>query len=214
MLGPTRYKGHSATMQQSKEEPYLSEWSLERTELRHAEPPPVPYNDAPRSRRTKVTVPPTTLGLGDHYALALSPPHPGPSSSHFSTSPAESDSEQEVVKSTQARWNFDSGSDCEPPHCKPQCYRTTSSNSCDSQESTAYASSSDEMETQHTLNTDVWPSMGSVGHPHMCGAPCKFAGKNRCKDGESCTRCHMCIWTRAQYRERAGANRTLEMRSV
>ena len=130
----------------------------------------------------------------------------------FSVSPAESDTEQEVVNNTQARWNFDCGEDVEK--CRPQCQRTTSSTSCGSQESTAYCSSSDEMDTPHTLNSGVWPSMGSVGHPHMCAAPCKFAGKNSCKDGESCTRCHICIWTRAKYRERAGAHRTLEMMSV
>jgi len=41
------------------------------------------------------------------------------------------------------------------------------------------------------------PSVGSLNHPHGCGAPCKYAGKRRgCKDGNSCTRCHLCKWNR------------------
>jgi len=45
---------------------------------------------------------------------------------------------------------------------------------------------------------DVWPSVGSVGHPHACaGLGCKFFNKARgCKDGQLCTRCHLCRWNR------------------
>jgi hypothetical protein len=40
-------------------------------------------------------------------------------------------------------------------------------------------------------------SVGSVGHPHCCGEPCKYASKPRgCKDGAQCKRCHICKWTR------------------
>jgi len=42
-------------------------------------------------------------------------------------------------------------------------------------------------------------SVGSIGHPKTCAAPCKFAYKpSGCKDGINCTRCHLCWWTRKQ----------------
>lgn len=43
-----------------------------------------------------------------------------------------------------------------------------------------------------------WPSIGSVGHPHSCaGLGCKYSNKARgCKDGQLCTRCHLCHWSR------------------
>jgi len=38
-------------------------------------------------------------------------------------------------------------------------------------------------------------SKGSLGHPHSCAAPCKFAKKGRgCKDKEECDHCHLCVW--------------------
>jgi hypothetical protein len=38
-------------------------------------------------------------------------------------------------------------------------------------------------------------SCGSVGHPHSCAEPCKYARKKRgCKDGLACSRCHLCTW--------------------
>jgi len=211
MLGQSRYSSYSAKTQQSKEELLVSDCSWEQSESRYTAPPPPPYTDAHSSRRTKLNVP-GYLGLGD--ALAISPHHPGPFPSNFSVSPAESDSEQEVVNSTQDRWVFDAGSDSE----QWKCHRSTSSTSCGSAGESTKCSSADETDTSYTLDSGadagVWPSMGSVGHPHMCAAPCKFAGKHNCKDGASCTRCHICIWTRAKYRERAGAHRTLEMMSV
>ncbi|CAK0831136.1 unnamed protein product [Prorocentrum cordatum] len=43
-----------------------------------------------------------------------------------------------------------------------------------------------------------YPSVGSVGHPVACQWPCKYASKSRgCKVGPSCTRCHLCRWTRS-----------------
>mmetsp|Transcript_103490 Transcript_103490/g.194721 ORF Transcript_103490/g.194721 Transcript_103490/m.194721 type:complete len:114 (-) Transcript_103490:212-553(-) len=40
-------------------------------------------------------------------------------------------------------------------------------------------------------------SVGTLGHPLTCAAPCKFANRQRgCKDGDLCTRCHLCWWTR------------------
>jgi hypothetical protein len=45
------------------------------------------------------------------------------------------------------------------------------------------------------------PSVGSIGHPFSCNAPCKYASKRLgCKDGSSCTRCHLCWWTRGAER--------------
>lgn len=45
------------------------------------------------------------------------------------------------------------------------------------------------------------PSAGSLGHPLVCGLPCKYARRPRgCQDGGSCTRCHLCIWTRRAQR--------------
>eukprot|EP00931_Biecheleriopsis_adriatica_P109891 TRINITY_DN8415_c0_g1_i1.p1 TRINITY_DN8415_c0_g1~~TRINITY_DN8415_c0_g1_i1.p1 ORF type:complete len:304 (-),score=26.78 TRINITY_DN8415_c0_g1_i1:68-910(-) len=41
------------------------------------------------------------------------------------------------------------------------------------------------------------PSVGTIGHPQNCSAPCKFAHKPRgCKDGQRCVHCHRCHWTR------------------
>eukprot|EP00931_Biecheleriopsis_adriatica_P028379 TRINITY_DN16921_c0_g1_i1.p1 TRINITY_DN16921_c0_g1~~TRINITY_DN16921_c0_g1_i1.p1 ORF type:complete len:293 (-),score=45.77 TRINITY_DN16921_c0_g1_i1:72-950(-) len=40
-------------------------------------------------------------------------------------------------------------------------------------------------------------SVGTVGHPLNCNAPCKFNHKTRgCLHGQRCTRCHLCHWTR------------------
>eukprot|EP00931_Biecheleriopsis_adriatica_P058766 TRINITY_DN35064_c0_g2_i1.p1 TRINITY_DN35064_c0_g2~~TRINITY_DN35064_c0_g2_i1.p1 ORF type:complete len:369 (-),score=50.34 TRINITY_DN35064_c0_g2_i1:136-1242(-) len=44
------------------------------------------------------------------------------------------------------------------------------------------------------------PSVGSLGHPQNCNAPCKFTKTPRgCKDGEHCLRCHLCRWTRSSH---------------
>jgi hypothetical protein len=41
-------------------------------------------------------------------------------------------------------------------------------------------------------------SIGSVGHPHSCAPPCKYSRGGRvCKDGASCSRCHICSWKRS-----------------
>jgi len=41
-------------------------------------------------------------------------------------------------------------------------------------------------------------SSGSLGHPFRCHLPCKFFTKSKlgCKDGNQCTRCHLCKWTK------------------
>mmetsp|Transcript_116474 Transcript_116474/g.324582 ORF Transcript_116474/g.324582 Transcript_116474/m.324582 type:complete len:287 (-) Transcript_116474:50-910(-) len=42
---------------------------------------------------------------------------------------------------------------------------------------------------------DGSPSVGSQGHPGGCAAPCKYFWKKKgCKDGASCSRCHLCAW--------------------
>jgi hypothetical protein len=39
------------------------------------------------------------------------------------------------------------------------------------------------------------PSKGSIGHPHYCAQACKYIKKQRgCKDGDKCTRCHLCVF--------------------
>lgn len=44
-------------------------------------------------------------------------------------------------------------------------------------------------------------SIGSVGHPFSCALACKYNGKRAgCKDGASCTRCHLCHWSRMAVR--------------
>mmetsp|Transcript_36584 Transcript_36584/g.84115 ORF Transcript_36584/g.84115 Transcript_36584/m.84115 type:complete len:274 (+) Transcript_36584:67-888(+) len=40
-------------------------------------------------------------------------------------------------------------------------------------------------------------SLGSVGHPLNCAAPCKYKNrKGGCRDGRQCLCCHICQWTR------------------
>jgi len=45
-------------------------------------------------------------------------------------------------------------------------------------------------------------SIGSLGHPLSCAAPCKFNSKKAgCKDGRLCDRCHICRWSRCADRQ-------------
>lgn len=38
-------------------------------------------------------------------------------------------------------------------------------------------------------------SIGSVGHPRMCGKACKYARRSTgCRDGSDCLHCHQCQW--------------------
>lgn len=54
-------------------------------------------------------------------------------------------------------------------------------------------------ELKASTENDNESSVGSVGHPSSCAAPCKYFGKPRgCKDGSKCARCHLCPWTRGQ----------------
>jgi len=49
---------------------------------------------------------------------------------------------------------------------------------------------------------EVVMSAGTVGHPHSCRKlGCKFASRAGCKEGASCLRCHLCLWTRAAERK-------------
>jgi hypothetical protein len=51
-------------------------------------------------------------------------------------------------------------------------------------------------------------SIGSVGHPHSCGLPCKYSrGSRVCKDAAACRRCHVCPWRRSEERARAAEER-------
>lgn len=41
------------------------------------------------------------------------------------------------------------------------------------------------------------PSLGSIGHPHNCGGPCRYVKRQwGCRDGFNCTSCHLCFWHR------------------
>lgn len=43
----------------------------------------------------------------------------------------------------------------------------------------------------------AYPSVGSIGHPNLCGLACKFHWRSTgCKDGYACMRCHFCTWRR------------------
>mmetsp|Transcript_23599 Transcript_23599/g.60274 ORF Transcript_23599/g.60274 Transcript_23599/m.60274 type:complete len:277 (-) Transcript_23599:458-1288(-) len=40
-------------------------------------------------------------------------------------------------------------------------------------------------------------NLGSVGHPHNCGQPCRYAlRRGGCHDGIACPDCHQCQWRR------------------
>mmetsp|Transcript_23390 Transcript_23390/g.42252 ORF Transcript_23390/g.42252 Transcript_23390/m.42252 type:complete len:258 (-) Transcript_23390:103-876(-) len=40
-------------------------------------------------------------------------------------------------------------------------------------------------------------SVGTIGHPHTCGAACKYRRrKGGCRDGARCVSCHLCNWRR------------------
>lgn len=42
-------------------------------------------------------------------------------------------------------------------------------------------------------------SVGTKGHPHSCGTPCKYARrKGGCRDGTDCRNCHACVWSRGE----------------
>eukprot|EP00927_Polykrikos_kofoidii_P015401 TRINITY_DN16843_c0_g1_i1.p1 TRINITY_DN16843_c0_g1~~TRINITY_DN16843_c0_g1_i1.p1 ORF type:complete len:383 (-),score=76.37 TRINITY_DN16843_c0_g1_i1:68-1156(-) len=49
--------------------------------------------------------------------------------------------------------------------------------------------------TETSAQAQSLPSVGSLGHPLSCAAPCKYFAKPRgCKDGDACDRCHECSW--------------------
>jgi len=50
----------------------------------------------------------------------------------------------------------------------------------------------------YARNDSWWPSIGSQGHPLCCQLPCKYVRKRKgCKDGQNCTRCHLCQFTKS-----------------
>jgi len=56
------------------------------------------------------------------------------------------------------------------------------------------------------------PSAGSTGHPHCCSLPCKYVWKNSgCKDGDKCTRCHLCRFVQNDKRRRGACNRSQKL---
>merc|ERR1712218_348948 len=49
-------------------------------------------------------------------------------------------------------------------------------------------------------------SIGSLGHPIFCNAPCKFIWRRcGCKDGDACDRCHLCRFTHQSATKGAGS---------
>jgi len=51
-------------------------------------------------------------------------------------------------------------------------------------------------------------SAGTRGHPHSCGAPCRYARrKGGCRDGASCPNCHVCLWQRTERAEPESSER-------
>jgi len=59
------------------------------------------------------------------------------------------------------------------------------------------------------------PSAGSTGHPHYCSLPCKYVWKKSgCKDGNKCTRCHLCRFVpddRRRTRRRGACKHSQEL---
>jgi len=54
-------------------------------------------------------------------------------------------------------------------------------------------------------------SVGSLGHPHTCGAPCKYIRRRAgCRDGANCPNCHECRWRR-DVPAAMGADQSLTM---
>lgn len=49
----------------------------------------------------------------------------------------------------------------------------------------------------HALDVSLFPSVGSVGHPHACREACRYIKrKGGCRNGANCTMCHLCFWRR------------------
>ncbi|CAJ1424834.1 unnamed protein product, partial [Effrenium voratum] len=47
-------------------------------------------------------------------------------------------------------------------------------------------------ESQCAESLEMLPSIGSLGHPFTCAAPCRDHGDNNCQEGLQCTSCHRC----------------------
>mmetsp|Transcript_125356 Transcript_125356/g.250213 ORF Transcript_125356/g.250213 Transcript_125356/m.250213 type:complete len:182 (+) Transcript_125356:62-607(+) len=62
-----------------------------------------------------------------------------------------------------------------------------------------------EVETVDEPVRPLPPSLGSFGHPGSCNKPCKYFWKTRgCKDGASCSHCHLCPRNHFIWRGRRG----------
>lgn len=61
-------------------------------------------------------------------------------------------------------------------------------------------SSSTQRSTQHKVPSQV--SIGTVGHPVSCGPACRYVKrKGGCRDGTSCSSCHLCFWVRGKAQD-------------
>mmetsp|Transcript_38013 Transcript_38013/g.98391 ORF Transcript_38013/g.98391 Transcript_38013/m.98391 type:complete len:154 (+) Transcript_38013:52-513(+) len=86
-----------------------------------------------------------------------------------------------------------------PDKMEPAYVHSDSSSDCDTP-------SQQKAQQEVPLCTVIAPrpeviSVGSIGHPHSCASGCKYNSKPRgCKDGMSCTRCHLCCWDRYEHK--------------
>lgn len=64
------------------------------------------------------------------------------------------------------------------------------------------ASSEASEASEVVITAENAPSLGSINHPHSCGASCKYFWKQRgCKDGANCSHCHVCVYRHNKHRK-------------
>jgi len=62
---------------------------------------------------------------------------------------------------------------------------------------------SDTSSASDVRSVSTVPSVGSIGHPKTCGEACKYVRrKGGCRDGDNCTKCHVCHWSRTDIQEK------------
>eukprot|EP00929_Paragymnodinium_shiwhaense_P044356 TRINITY_DN2275_c0_g3_i1.p2 TRINITY_DN2275_c0_g3~~TRINITY_DN2275_c0_g3_i1.p2 ORF type:complete len:206 (-),score=46.39 TRINITY_DN2275_c0_g3_i1:207-824(-) len=67
----------------------------------------------------------------------------------------------------------------------------------------ALTASSEAVHPSDATFASLHTSVGSLGHPHCCMLPCKFALRpGRCKDALHCRRCHLCKWTKGKEKQK------------
>lgn len=138
---------------------------------------------APRLHATPIGQKPTMVKLDLTDALFSRRPTSETKQKLPFASPQYSSTQSDTVKIDLSGSLFPmlSSASAEDPHCVP----------C----APSIAVKLDGDSTAFSLMT--CPSVGSVGHPYRCAAPCKYHLKPAgCKDGKMCARCHLCKWSR------------------